>query len=266
LIISRNITSHDFQLFHAKGLGTSASGGAAIARAAFNILYHSKEITQNSRLFSIFSRYLSGSASRSSVGGIGLWLSHPECDTRDSFALRLDRKENSRFIQNISLLTIPLQSSNTTSNAHEIAPKSPLYTEWCLSRKKKIIQFLNAFQKHDFRTIGKLTEEDSKSLHKIHTSVPQGRPYWNKKTEKIMKITHFLRDKGIPVYFSVDTGPSVVLLTQNEFVNEVIDYIQSNISSTVQIIKGYIQGQSKLMRSNSKLYHILDDDIAKFQN
>lgn len=266
LIISRNITSHDFQSFHAKGLGTSASGGAAIARAAFNILYDTEKITQNSRLFSIFSRYLSGSASRSSVGGVGLWLSHPECDSKDSFALRLDGKDDIQFIRNISLLTIPLQSSNTTSNAHEIALKSPLYPEWCLSRKEKIIQFLIAFQKHDFQTIGKLTEEDSKLLHKIHTSVPQMQPYWSKKTEKIMKLTYSLRDKDIPIYFSIDTGPSVVLLAQNEFVNEIFEYIQNNISSTMQIVKGKIQGQSKLMCSNSKLYHILDDDIAKFQN
>ena len=62
LVISRNFITKSLVPLEAKGIGTSAAGGAAIGKAALSILYKDEEITQNTRMLSIFSRYLSGSA------------------------------------------------------------------------------------------------------------------------------------------------------------------------------------------------------------
>ncbi|MHA1453880.1 MAG: hypothetical protein ACTSRD_13545, partial [Promethearchaeota archaeon] len=125
LIISKNIESISKSPIEGKGLGTSAAGGAAIVKAAFSILYNSKSAhVNNTRFLSVFSRYLSGSAARSSVGGIGLWMSSPQNDTWKSFALRLDGLRHQAFVNEISLISIPMKSPITTSEAHKIAPTS----------------------------------------------------------------------------------------------------------------------------------------------
>lgn len=265
LVVSRNMVTKDKSPIEAKGVGTSAAGGAAIARGAFNILYNDQKIAQNPRLLSIFSRFLSGSASRSSVGGISLWLSHPTSNSWDSFAIRLDRERDQDFVQDIALITIPLKSTITTTSAHKIAPTSSLYEQWCISRKSKILQFLKSFLTHDFNILGLLAELDSSMLHKIHTSSPEGQPYWNEKTQRVIQITKEMREIGMPVYFSIDTGPSVVLLTQKKSVNEIIHNLKEKLGENAPLITGTIQGASTLIRSNSKYYHLLDDDLAKFQ-
>jgi diphosphomevalonate decarboxylase len=265
LVISRNFITETLSSLNAKGIGTSASGGAAIAKAMLNILYDNAEITKNARLLSVFSRYLSGSASRSSVGGMSLWLNHPKCNTWESFAIRLDQSKDQDFIKNISLITIPLESTLTTSSAHEIALSSPLYRQWCISRKSQILQFLEAFLKHDFRTIGALAEQDSRMLHEIHITAPGGRPYWNEKTYEVISFTEKMRNQGIPLYFSIDTGPSVVLIAQRKNKDYLVDQLKKFVVPELLVTTGSIQGPSKLIRSTSNLYHLLDDDIAKFQ-
>jgi diphosphomevalonate decarboxylase len=264
IIISRNIITDSSNLLNGKGLGTSAAGGAAISKAAFSVLFNDPHFSNNSRLLSIFSRYLSGSASRSSVGGIALWLSSPQSDTWSSFALRLDIPKYESFINQISLITIPIPSHITTTQAHQIALKSPYYEKWSISRKQMIFKFLNGFKERNLEMIGKLTEEDSKFLHKIHSSTQEGRPYWNKKTRLIMKYVTQARSRGIPLYYSIDTGPSVVLITYREYEQEITEDLHKNIIPNSNILTGSVGGPSTLITSKSKLAYQLDDDIEKF--
>ena len=75
------------------------------------------------------------------MGGFSLLLSHPNIDPFDSYAIRLDRRENQSFLENISLLTIPMKSDLKTHQAHEIAPKSSFFPTWLKQRKNLIFEF-----------------------------------------------------------------------------------------------------------------------------
>jgi len=265
IIISRNVIQSTKTILLAKGLGTSAAGGAAIARAAFSILYEQTDALINSRLLSVFSRYLSGSAARSSVGGIALWLSAPDRNSWKSFALRLDTPKDQEFITGLSLITVPIQSSITTTVAHKLAPSSPFYRKWCLSRKDKIYQFLGALQNRDLSTIGRLAEEDTKMLHKIHTTSTMSQSYWTEDTINLMKFADEIKKNGVPIYYSIDTGPSVVFLVPKHHENQVYETICLKFPKT-HIYKGSIAGSSTVINPTSNLIQLLDDDIAKFSN
>ncbi|MBN2156277.1 MAG: hypothetical protein JW776_09550 [Candidatus Lokiarchaeota archaeon] len=265
-IISRNFTRTDSAQLSGKGLGTSAAGGAAIARAAFSILYKDKIYANNSRLQSVFSRYLSGSAARSSVGGFALWMSKPDRETWNSYAIRLDTPEYEDFINTISLISIPFSSSFSTSLAHRLAPSSPFYQKWCLSRKEKIFKFLQAFQDRDFKIIGELAEEDSRILHQISNTADFGLTYWNDKTRELMNYADQMKKKGIPVYYTIDTGPSVVFLTQKKYEDQIIQDLHLQFKLSSKIFRGSVAGPSKLIPPNSNLIHLLDDDFEKFSS
>ena len=263
-IVSKNVNTSSNSPIVGKGLGTSAAGGAAIAKAAFSILYNDPTYSTNVRLQSIFSRYLSGSAARSSAGGIAIWMSSPQKNTWDSFAIRLDRPKNQEFTSNISLISIPLKSKMTTSEAHKVAPSSPLYQQWCLSRKKSILQFLEAIEKQNLDKIGIITEKDSRKLQEIHTSTKEGLPYWTEETKMLSRYAKDKRKEGVPLYFSIDTGPSVVYLTYKKYEKEILVELRNKIIPHTQIYNGSIGGPSTLITSNSNLAHLLDDDIEKF--
>ena len=265
-LISRNFLKSREKSEIGKGLGTSASGSAALALAALDILYdHDSQFINNNRLKSIFSRFLSGSGCRSATGGFSLWLSHPNLDSMNSFALRLDRKEHSKFIDQIALLTIPIESDLKTTQAHEIAPQSLFFESWLMNRKKLILEFIDALDSYDLRKIGQLAEYDTLCLHSVAMTGGQNNYIlaWEPETLKIMHYVRELRKSGYEIYYSIDTGPSVVLLTQKSTVNEIIDDIAMLIPNR-EVIQGKIGDTSRLVNPNDIELGKLKKDINQF--
>ncbi|MHA1753870.1 MAG: diphosphomevalonate/mevalonate 3,5-bisphosphate decarboxylase family protein [Candidatus Helarchaeota archaeon] len=264
LKILKNKNSIITSSIEGKGLGTSASGGAALATAAISIIYNGRpEFTENKRLISIFSRYLSGSASRSAAGGIAIWLNHPKIDSYDSYAIRLDRDEISSWLNNITLITIPLQSKLKTDQAHKIALKSPFYKSWALNRCNMVFKFIEALNEKNFEKIGELTETDTLALHSV--SMTAKLRYhkkffaWTYDTLKIMSCI----EKIPGVYYSIDTGPSVVLLTLINNKNKVIKRIKE-LNQNFNLSEGKIAGPSKIIDENSFEANLIKEDIEKF--
>ncbi|MFX0058973.1 MAG: diphosphomevalonate/mevalonate 3,5-bisphosphate decarboxylase family protein [Candidatus Hodarchaeota archaeon] len=267
VLISRNFSNLEESNEIGKGLGTSASGSAALALAAFSILYNNDPYyLNNQRLISIASRYLSGSGCRSASGGFSLWLSHPEIDPLQSFAIRLDRKEHQSFINNISLLTIPIKSEITTSHAHSLAPKSLFFQSWLKKRKELIFEFIDALDYKDLNKIGGLAEYDTLCLHAVTMTASSNQNIiaWNPDTLKVMLKIRELRDNGYCVYFSIDTGPSVVVITKQNEKKEIYNAIKTIIPQ-YNILDGNIGGPCKLLSPNSPEAKKLEKDINKFK-
>ena len=263
LLISRNyIPSKE----EGKGLGTSASGSAALGLAATSILYdNSPEFINNRRLLSIFSRYLSGSGCRSSSGGFSLWLSHPTIDPLDSFAIQLNREEHQNFINNISFLTIPIKSNLKTTEAHNIAWKSPFFEAWLIKRKELIFEFIDALDSYDLSKIGNLAEYDTLCLHAITMTAPNNENIiaWEPDTLKVILEVRELRKNGYEVYYSIDTGPSLVLLTKKSQAESIKKALKPVIPQH-EIIEGKLGGPSQLLDLSSPEVKLLKTDMERF--
>ena len=265
MIISRNIIKKNNETVLGKGIGTSASAGAAIAHASISIIYDNKlDYTNNLKLRGLFSRYLAGSATRSCVGGIGLWISHPDIDPKENLGIRLDTKKIQTFINDIDLITISIKSNIQTDKAHEIAPLSPFYDSWMKTRKNQIMKFYNALIDENFEKIGEMSEYDTLQLHAITMtgSPDKNLILWTPETISIMHLTRKLRKQGIPVYFSIDTGPSVVLLTRTGFTKEILENL-IKLNDKFNINVGKIGGPSKLLKNSSPEAKFLIDDLIK---
>ncbi len=268
ILISRNFLKTERGQQIGKGLGTSASGSSALALAAAVIIYNNHEnYIHNKRLLSIFSRYLASSSSRSSTGGFSLLLSHPNIDPFDCFSIRLDRKEHQSFVEEIALLTIPMKSDLKTHQAHEIVPSSPFFSAWLEQRKQLIFEFFEALENSNLNKIGELAEYDTFCLHSVAMSVKSNNIIaWEPDTLKIMLKIRELRKKiGYNVYFSIDTGPSLVLLTHENEKRKIIDELKPFIPE-YEIIEGKIGGPSKMITSTSPEAKKIKADIENFIN
>jgi len=265
LLISRNFLGSDDLSDRGKGLGTSASGSSALAIAACSIIYNNDpNYINNYRLISIFSRFLSGSGTRSATGGFSLWLSHPTIKPLDCYAIRLDREKDSSFLEDISILTIPIKSDLKTNEAHEIATKSKFFPSWLKQRKNLIIEFIEAIDNHDLNKIGELAEYDTLCLHSVAMTAPHKQKIiaWAPETLKIMQKIKELQESGYNVYYSIDTGPSVVLLSRKNEKNNIIKEIKS-INLNCNIFEGNIGGPCKILDPNSPEAKKLENDINK---
>ncbi|MCS6883558.1 MAG: GHMP kinase [Oscillochloridaceae bacterium] len=199
-----------------KGLGTSAAGAAALAAAAIGALY-GPALVANTRFLSCIARLLAGSGCRAAAGGLALWLSYPGIAHEDSFAVRLDAEGQ---LADVRLITVPIDSriGLQTEQAHHDAPHSSFFKAWMLSRGEEIIECLRAARRGDWRVIGQLAELDSMRLHGVTMSGSREQKLigWEPENITIFRMCNALRARGVPVYASTDTGPTVVLITHRD--------------------------------------------------
>lgn len=227
-----------------KGLGTSASGSAALAMAAIAAAFGA-EITTNWRFVSAMSRLLAGSGCRAATGGVSLWMSYPGIRHEESFAVRLDARGQ---LADMRLVTVPLDSriGLKTESAHADAPHSPLFKCWMRNRRDEALRCIDAVTAGDWLTVAQMAELDSIALHGV--TMTGGNEHklfaWEPENIVLFRACDDLRAEGVPVYFSTDTGPTMVLLTHKRDVARVsarvrelgFDAIEGDIAPGAQLV------------------------------
>jgi phosphomevalonate decarboxylase len=73
----------------------------------------------------------------------------------------------------------------------------------------------------DFETTFETAEHDSLSLAATTMTGPSGWVYWQPETLEVFETVRDLREAGVPVYFSTDTGASVYVNATDEHVDRV---------------------------------------------
>ena len=227
-----------------KGLGTSASASAALAMAALAATLGS-ELAQNRRLLSCLSRLLAGSGCRSATGGVSLWLSYPGVSHENSYAVRLDQHAE---LAEMALITVPLDSriGLATEAAHRDAPQSPFFAPWCKSRAEEVIACIQAVAQGDWRTLAQWAEIDSIRLHGVTmTGSRENKLFaWEPENIRLFRLCNDLRSAGVPVYFSTDTGPTMVMLTHRDHAAAVAAAVE-DLHMGLEVIQGGIGGPSE---------------------
>ncbi len=240
---SRNVTRTTTT---GKGLGTSASASAALAAAALAATLGSRAV-ENRRFLSTMARLLAGSGCRSAVGGIGLWLSYPGIAHEDSFAIRLDNRDQ---LADMRLITVPIDSriGLKTEQAHEDAPHSAFFRTWMLNRQTEALECIEAVQRGDWRVVGQLAELDSIQLHGVTMSGSRENKIfaWEPENIHLFRLCNDLRAEGVPVYFSTDTGPTTVCLTHKDHVETVLARIRA-LGLGLEALAGQLGGPAVLV-------------------
>lgn len=200
------------------GFGSSSSGFAALAMAGCEAA--GMEMTRPE--ISAVARRGSSSSARSVTGGysdLSAGLNDEDCRSKrretgvgeDGF----DPEEDLRII------TALVPAYKETEEAHREAAASHMFDARIAHVQDQLVEMRDALREGDFHRIFGTAEHDSLSLTAATITGPAGWIYWKPETIEVFNKVRELREQGIPVYFSTDTGASVYVNTTAEYAETV---------------------------------------------
>jgi mevalonate pyrophosphate decarboxylase len=133
-----------------------------------------------------------------------------------------------------AMAIVPIASSIKTELAHTESVSSPFFKARVKEVNGNLGKMRSAIVKGDLAKVGSLAEHDSLSLHAVTMTGPAHLFSFSPDTIRIIERVVALREKqGIPVWFSLDTGPSVWMNTNMEFVDRIADDIRKQTGLNV---------------------------------
>jgi len=190
-----------------KGLGFSASAFASLGLAAVRAL----NLQISPRKLSEIVRLGTGSATRSLVGGYAIWYARKR---GFSYAEQLAKPGDI----DIEMIVVPIHSEVKTEMAHQEALTSPFFDARLRYLRGALAKMKRAIRLRDTARICELTEIDTLNLHAT-TMTGDSRLFVLKpETLRVMETVADMRSREeVPVWYSMDTGPSVFVNTLPEY-------------------------------------------------
>lgn len=203
------------------GLASSASAFAALAKAAtLHLNLDDKELSRLARLGS-------GSASRSIYGDFVRW--NMGTDDLDSFAepIEVDEWDDIRMV--VCLVNEGPKPYLSSMAMDITSDESVYYDAWVKQSAVDIKNMEEALVKHDIKAVGEIAQANALRMHASLLAVNMW--YFEPETIRIMNVVRELQ-KDIPVYFTMDAGPNVKILTTKEYVDKLISAL-GNVETVV---------------------------------
>ena len=189
---------------NAKGLGESAAVAASVSRALIGNVFGSSAL-QDVTLVSRFARMVSGSGTRSVSGGMSIWLSYPYIEESHSAGYFI------RDTGDMHFGAFPMPSAIVTDSAHKLAKSSDFYGRWISSKYQNILAELDGG--FDTDLMMHRAQEEMYTLNSIILST--GHFIQTPGSLEIINALINFRNKNEGLYFTADTGPSIVLLSRD---------------------------------------------------
>ncbi|MDD5147673.1 MAG: diphosphomevalonate decarboxylase [Candidatus Daviesbacteria bacterium] len=215
----------------AVGLSSAASGFAALSLAASK----AAGLNLSEKDLSILARQASGSACRSIPSGFVEWLDENTSET--SCATQIFPPDYWKIADVVAVVST-VRKEVSTSQGHTKAQSSP-FMAFRLSRmkeKNKLVKKL--IKERNFKEFGEFIEQEALELHTIMLTQYPPLIYWTPGTLTIMKLVGEWRSKGIPVYFTINTGQNIHLICEQKNAKKVqaklkeLPFVQNIIINT----------------------------------
>lgn len=187
------------------GLGSSSSGFAALAVAAAAAYGWDADLERLSQI----ARLGAGSGSRAVTGGVSEWIVEGERSYSRCIG-PADEFQDWRIV-------VPLvEHAVHTEGVHAEVTQSPLFQGRLDYMESALNAMHVAVADRDVGAIGAIAEKDTLNLHAITMTGGAARITWRPATIAVMEAVRKLRDDGVPVHFSIDTGATAYLNTTAE--------------------------------------------------
>lgn len=199
----------------AAGLASSASAYASIA-LALNEVYN---LCLDQKAISSLARLGSGSASRSIFGGFNIW--HHGDDHETSYAEKIASDWD-----NLALIVVLISDKKKDISSREAMKKSltrPSYQKFVAESTAMVPLVLNAIKEKDLKQLGPLIEKSSDLLHA--TIRDSGIDYYLPETYAFLEQLKLIKTE-YDVYYTLDAGPNVKLLTTVNNVEAITKRLQ----------------------------------------
>ena len=207
----------------AAGLASSASAFAALAKAAtLDLDLDDVEISRLARLGS-------GSASRSIYPGFVKW--QKGSSDEDSHAVFIDDSWDD-IIMIACMINQETKPFSSTEAMDRTSKESVYFDAWVKQSFKDINLMEKYVKEKDIRKVGLLAQENALRMHASLLAVNMW--YFEPETIRILNLVRELQ-KEIPVYFTMDAGPNVKLITTKTYektVLEALEGVETVVSSS----------------------------------
>ncbi len=195
------------------GIASSAAGFAALTTAAAAAL----ELPLDQKALSALARLGSGSACRSIPDGFCEWIAG--ADDHSSYAVQIVAPDH-WDLRVVSVVVSEEIKKLSSTDGHALAAASPFFEARLATLPERLKKVREAIITRDFATFGRETEMEAISFHTIAMTSPiqnaagwaSGAYYWLPESLEIMLAVQNWRQQGLPVYFTLDAGPTVHLL------------------------------------------------------
>jgi phosphomevalonate decarboxylase len=200
------------------GFGSSSSGFAAAALA----LTEAAGLDLTLPEVSTVARRGSSSAARSVTGAysrLDAGLNDEDCRS-----YRLDVGVGDDGFdpeEDLRIVAAHVPAYKETEEAHREAAASHMMQARTAHVQDQLVEMTDALRAGEFDRIFETAEHDSLSLTATTMTGPAGWVYWQPETIAVFNAVRELREEGVPVYFSTDTGASVYVNTLADHVDEV---------------------------------------------
>lgn len=224
------------------GLSSSASSFAALTMAASGAI----GLDLSEKELSILSRQGSGSSCRCVCGGFVEWLDGATSD--ESYAQSFAGASDFEIRDLVAIISEGKKDLSSTEG-HDLAETSPFF----LARQERISAKLTtvkeAILQKDFKTLGELAEAEALEFHSILLTSKPTILLFYPGTIEVMQAVRNLRKSGVQVYFTINTGFNVHVLTLREFEAEVTQALQK-LPSVQKIIASGVGEKPRYLDSH----------------
>ncbi len=203
-------SSNDFPT--ASGLASSASGFAALARAAVA----AAGLDWSERALSDLARSASVSAARSVFGGF------VTLEAGGHFAEPLEVSDEAERLRMVIAVTEkgPKPVSSTSGMLHT-RETSPYYAAWRDAAPQVYQELRAALVEGELDKAGTLMEHSALAMHATMFAARPAIIYFNAATWSAIQAVRELREAGAFAYFTIDAGPHVKVLTLSDELERV---------------------------------------------
>ncbi|MBH1988441.1 MAG: diphosphomevalonate decarboxylase [Myxococcaceae bacterium] len=208
----------------ASGLASSASGFAALSVAA-NAFF---KLGLSPRGLSELARTGSGSAARSIFPGLARM--HPEGYAEPVQAPSFD----------LNLLVVHCSDSkkhrDSRTAMNHTAETSPYYAAWVLTHPEDLTAALRALKENQFEALGQAMEYSTLKMHASMMAAKPGIWYFEPLSLSVLNCLRELKAEGVKAYFTMDAGPHVKILCQDQDVPVLLKRL-NQIPGVIEILQ-----------------------------
>ncbi len=221
------------------GIASSAAAFAALCVAACRVFDLPLDFNDLSRL----ARRGSGSACRSIPGGFSEWL--VGTSDHDSYAISIAPPNHWALIDIVAIVEDQPKKVGS-SEGHKISSSSIIQDCRLADAPRRLDICRNAILQKDFEKLAIISELDSNLMHAVMITSTPPLFYWSPTTIFLMKYIQEMRKKGTPVFYTVDAGPNVHVITEIGYKDEVSAAL-SSLPGVEYILSSRVGGPARLI-------------------
>ena len=220
------------------GIASSASAFAALSLAASA----AGGLSLNEAGLSRLARLGSGSACRSIPAGFVEWQAGGTDE--DSYAYSIAPPKHWGLVDCIAIVSKEHKDVGSRQG-HELADTSLLQASRVMDPPRRLSECRTAILEQDFERMAEISELDCNLMHAVMMSSSPRLIYWTPATLALVQAVQKWRKSGLPVFYTIDAGPNVHVISLNGWENKVMQKI-SQLSGVDEVLVAHPGGAARL--------------------